>query len=119
MLKVRGTPIPAPRVTRKGKWADPRWRAYMEWRDRVKRAYAKHGGKMHRAPVALTMVFRRCNARADLDNLVKGLLDALTHVAWPSDTTKWIPRLSARFKKVKTPRQEGVELVIRELKEEA
>ena len=86
-LVVPGEPVPNARA-RQGRAggfytpADTR-----EYRERVRQAWLLAGRPcLGDEPIAISATFHRASRRAaDLDNLLKGLLDALTGCAWDDD----------------------------------
>jgi Holliday junction resolvase RusA-like endonuclease len=71
------------RTTQRQKWTDPRYARYRIWK-----GYVRNVANLARVPTNLTepvkvviAVFWRRKCRADLDNIVKGVLDAL----WDQD----------------------------------
>jgi Holliday junction resolvase RusA-like endonuclease len=53
--------------------------------------YRSQGGITYFQPVAITYDFwLKDNRKIDLDNLIKGVNDALNGLAWPDDSVKYI-----------------------------
>jgi len=94
-LDLRITPVPKPRMTRRDKWAKrPAVTRYFAYRDDIRAAAKGIPGRIFRVDVQFHMPFPKSwskkrreeasrlgglhQAKPDLDNLVKGLLDALT-----------------------------------------
>jgi Holliday junction resolvase RusA-like endonuclease len=83
---------PKPRMTRSDKWKKrpcvERWMAY---KDLVAMTYRRAGGRTYFSPVSIGFEFTLLNRRKiDLDNLIKGVIDALTGLAWPDDSVSHI-----------------------------
>lgn len=103
---IPGKPVPAarPRVTRNGTYNPQR---YKDWLASAK-TYARQawlglaprGGK-----VEVTAVFTGAHGSADIDNLIKGVLDALTGIIIFDDRQVW--KLEA-FRETVAESDEGV-----------
>lgn len=79
--------VPKPRMTRRDRWAKrpcvERWKAFKKL---VRLAYIQAGGKMYSGPVAVAFEFRVASRRVrDLDNMMKGVQDALLELAFADD----------------------------------
>ena len=86
---VPGEPVPAPRprtVTKGGKtWTYAGNPAYRAWLKAIKKSCPeKHGFDA----VSLKVLFAT-EKKQDVDNLVKGVMDALTDVLWENDKVVW------------------------------
>jgi len=65
-----------------------RWLAY---KDLIAMSYRSQGGVTFFNPVSVGYIFYlKDNRRIDLDNLIKGINDALNRLAWPDDDVKHI-----------------------------
>jgi len=78
---------PKPRMTSRDRWskreATDRWWAF---KDMVVLSYRQAGGRFYTPPVSVKYEFFLSNRRRiDLDNLIKGINDALNNIAWPDD----------------------------------
>ena len=76
-------------MTQRSKWVDPRAKLYAAYKRRVRLIANVAGvpdeiGKDERVKLVLDVCWRK-KARADLDNVVKGIMDAL----WPQDRRVW------------------------------
>jgi len=74
-------PMGAVRMTQRSKWVDPRAKLYAAYKRRVRLIANVAGvpdeiGKDERVKLVLDVCWRK-KARADLDNVVKGIMDAL------------------------------------------
>lgn len=107
-VTVNGTPVPAPRprVTRRGTYMPA---AYTAWRDEVGWHAKSVIKEPLTGPVTLLMQFRVQRGRVDLDNLVKGVLDALNGIAYHDDAQ--VVRLSAH-KLAAPPSERGVTVYV-------
>ena len=86
-LSIPGTPIPTARARRgRSGWYTPE--TTLEYRDRVQTAWMLAGRpSLGSASFALSAQFYRASRRpADIDNLLKGLIDALNGLAWGDDS---------------------------------
>lgn len=122
-VHVTGTPVPYPRMTgadRRGR-GRPRApvRRYAAWASTLRLAYREQCGVLLQEPLGVELLFRRRRLNCDLDNLIKGVLDALTREAWKDDRATHIRLLKARFRQVLRPEDEGVEITVRPLGPEA
>jgi len=98
LIKVEGKPIPAPRVSRQDKWKPrPRVQAYHQWRDKVALASktSLRGVNLpFQFPVRLSFRFGLAGRkpRCDIDNLIKGVKDALVRAGvLRDDTVREVP----------------------------
>lgn len=65
-----------------------RWFAF---KDLVALSYKKAGGHSYFQPLAVGYEFRLLNHRKiDLDNLIKGINDSLSGLAWPDDSVAYV-----------------------------
>ena len=84
---VDGEPIPKarPRLGRHGKTYTPS--RTTTWEEQVGWTYREAQGPEFHGSVHVTLRFRRkSRRRADLDNLIKSVLDGLNGVAWQDDS---------------------------------
>ena len=82
-VEAEPVPAPRPRVTKRGVYYHKR---YTDWLSQVRvAAVGLHSYNLHR-PVSVCMHFytARCH-RMDVDNLAKGVMDALTGIVWDND----------------------------------
>lgn len=101
-FKVAGEPVPTPRprtVTKGGKtWTYSGNKAYKDWLKAIKRACVSKHPEHHNFDGAMLKVYFITDKKIDLDNAVKGVMDALTGVLWDNDKVIWdlhITRLEA------------------------
>jgi crossover junction endodeoxyribonuclease RusA len=85
-LTIAGEPVPNGRA-RKGRNGYYTPSDTREYRERVRQAWLLAGRPcLGSEPIAVSATFHRASRRvADLDNLLKGLLDALNGLAWDDD----------------------------------
>lgn len=82
---VEGHPVAAPRMTRGSRWNE-RTQRYMAYREQVAIAARQAGVAMMPGPCRVAARwYVKSSHRGDLDNLLKGLLDALNGIAWEDD----------------------------------
>lgn len=83
-----------PRMTQSAKWkykTDPRLQEYFGYVNELKWKYKGARGKLYVQPVAIGCIFYfNKGQRRDLDNILKGIKDALKGLAWINDNLKWI-----------------------------
>jgi len=83
-LKIKA--FPAVRMTQKGKWCNPRALAYLSWKEAV--GYLLKGMKLPflegDISAVITFSFKK-SCRADIDNLIKGVFDAMQGVLFKND----------------------------------
>lgn len=86
-LIVPGRPIPAARMTRKGKWIKKQAQKYLAFRAQVKSEAEKCFSEPWDGPVGVAMWFyvKVNRTRGDGDNLMKAVLDGLNKVAYYDD----------------------------------
>lgn len=112
--------VTKPRMTQSDKWNHrPEVDKYWKFKDEVIRSYKRQGGKIYNQPIALTFIFKLKPdyKRRDLDNLIKGLKDALIGVAFPDDCIRIIRKydiVEVFFNKDKEE-SEAVKIIIRPL----
>ena len=88
---------PYVRMTKRGKWVKPQAKEYLasksnlQWK--IKEAMQEHGYRMmpEKEPLyvsAIVLVHTSQGHRADLDNILKAILDACNGIVYPDD--RWI-----------------------------
>ena len=86
--------VSKPRMTNSSKWKskiDKRLKEYWGWVDEIKWNYKKINGRMYNDPVRLGFTFcLNVETRRDLDNVIKGIKDSLSGLAWKDDNIKYI-----------------------------
>lgn len=95
---VEGNPVPKarPRIGRGKAYTPARtaaWEQTIGWKARERMAI--EGRELFTMPVRVDMTFCYGNGGADLDNLVKAVLDALNGVVWEDDVQ--VVSMSARI----------------------
>ena len=84
-----------PRITRQDAWKK---RVVVEnwyvWKDLVAMSFKTSGGTTFIQPVAVSYDFYlSTKRRIDIDNLIKGINDALNGLAWPDDAVKYLRQI--------------------------
>lgn len=87
-FNVPGKPVPCPRARVRGGQGGYYKKAYTLWLDVVKvyATQARLGKKPLSGPVRVTVAFYGAHSRADLDNLVKPILDGMNGVIYEDDS---------------------------------
>jgi hypothetical protein len=96
VVKYVGEIVPYVRMTRRGKFADQRAQKYLAWKSAAGFAFkADLGGAepLGREPLAAGLLVRGAAHTRDLDNILKGVLDAANGVVIADD--RWVDRLVA------------------------
>ena len=84
---VPGRPVPAVRMTQRGKYVKPQAQRYLAYKDIVGwTASAKIKTPME-GPVGIEIrvVWSGKGHKADIDNLTKGIMDAVNMIVWHDD----------------------------------
>lgn len=86
VLTVPGRPVPAVRMTQKGKFVKPEAARYLEYKEKVG-WIARFGGiKKINGNIAVRCRFYvKGGHMPDIDNLLKSILDSLNGIAWEDD----------------------------------
>lgn len=98
-----------PRMTQSDKWKAgrdmrPRVAQWYTWRADIIEAYIKAKGKLYDKPVVMGFTFYLSRETQDLDNLVKGIKDALKSYAFIDDKVKYIPEYKyTKYVKLRNP----------------
>lgn len=85
-LIIPGRPVPAARMTQKGKFVKPEALRYLEYKEKVA-VFAKSCG-IHRLQGNIAVeckFFLKGGRMPDVDNLLKTVLDGLNGIAWEDD----------------------------------
>lgn len=102
---IRIKPMGAVRMTQRSKWKDERAKAYLDYKNVIAWEAKKHIKKPLPGPLQVTLAFyypipkswskqKKLEAddqgimpmvKPDIDNVVKGVFDALTGIAWEDD----------------------------------
>lgn len=85
---IPGRPIPAARMTRRGKWLNKQAQKYIAFKQQVGWEARKHFKEPWQGPVGVELRFylRVNRSRGDGDNLVKAVLDGMNCIAWQDDS---------------------------------
>lgn len=87
-LIIPGRPVPAVRMTQRGKFVKPQAQRYLNYKQSV--GWLAKGVFDSPLPkgvnASVEMVFALCGGQTpDLDNLIKSILDGLNKIAWEDD----------------------------------
>lgn len=116
-----------PRMTRQDKWLKPprkKVSQWMVWQTDIIHAYWDSVGivpPFADSPVALGCIFYLHKETQDLDNLIKGIKDALSgnSMAWTKDTVKYIPEYDKMaYKPLSKSQKEYVVVTIRKVEKQ-
>lgn len=87
-ITIPGRPVPAVRMTQRGKYVKPQAQRYLEYKELV----SWTGRAVINRPLpkgnqaSVTMRFFLCGGQTpDIDNLIKAILDGLNGIAWEDD----------------------------------
>jgi len=109
---VPGRPVPAARMTRRGKWLRTDAMRYLAFKDQVGWCARKCLKEPLTGDLAVELYAYWCGGRpADVDNLAKSVLDGCNRIAWIDDSQ--IVELHAYRLEGKPQR---TEVIIKELK---
>lgn len=113
-LLIPGRPVPAVRMTQRGKYIKSQAQRYLEYKQMVgwagRVAINRPLPKGHKASV--TMRFFLCGGQTpDIDNLIKSILDGLNGIAWEDD--KQVIEVKAQRGTVRTKQFECAEIEIK------
>ena len=114
-ITIPGRPVPAVRMTQRGKFVSKQAKRYLAYKDAVGMCARAARVPMTDRPVAVEIdVYVRGQA-GDWDNYAKAICDGLNGVAWEDDRQIVDGRL--RRHSCATKREERAEIIIREVKE--
>jgi len=94
---IKGEIMPYVRMTRRGKWINPRARAYLAskeaigWQYRAQMAMNDWPMLPGQTSLRVCIEFGYCKHTGDIDNLAKATIDAGNGIIWPDD--RWIDAL--------------------------
>lgn len=87
-IKIPGRPVPAVRMTQRGKFVKSQAQRYLKYKEQV----GWSGKSAIRSPIpkgryaSVSMQFYLCGGQTpDIDNLIKAILDGLNGIAWEDD----------------------------------
>jgi crossover junction endodeoxyribonuclease RusA len=112
---VPGRPIPAVRMTQRGKFVKAQAGRYLAYKNQI--GWAAKAAKATKidGPVEVNAIaYIHGNRDGDVDNLAKSFLDGLNGICWNDD--KQVVKLTVKKKKVATKDEQRAEIEIREAK---
>lgn len=84
---VAGRPVPAVRMTNRGKWVNPSAIRYLAYKDAVGWAAKAASWDLIKGPVRVEIhLYLRGGQVGDVDNYAKSILDGCNGVIWVDDT---------------------------------
>lgn len=96
-FEIKIAPMGAVRMTQRGKWVKPNAKRYLEYKQIISLEANKHFDEPMLGPIKVEMIFgvkppqkmpkgrKHPVVKPDLDNMIKGLMDALNKIAWNDD----------------------------------
>lgn len=88
-LVIPGRPVPAVRMTQRGKFVKPNAKRYLEYKESVgwtgRTVIKSPIQNPHEASVEMRFYLYRGGHVPDIDNLIKAILDGLNKIAWEDD----------------------------------
>jgi crossover junction endodeoxyribonuclease RusA len=111
---VPGHPVPAVRMTQRGKFIKKQAGRYLAYKNQVGWAAKAAGVKQMTGDVEVIGTAYIYGRSGDIDNLAKAWLDGLNGIAWIDD--RQVKRLIVEKRKVTTKEAERAEIEIREAK---
>lgn len=111
-LVIPGRPVPAVRMTRRGKFVSRAAKRYLDYKNHVARIAMQARLKPVEGHVEVEgIVYIHGGREGDVDNYCKSLLDGLNGIAWFDD--RQVRRATIEKRKVDTAAEERAEIVIR------
>lgn len=115
-IVVPGRPVPAVRMTQRGKFIKKAAGKYLAYRNQVGWCAKAAGVKRMTGDVeVIGIAYIHGNKSGDVDNLGKAWLDGLNGIAWIDD--RQVKRLTVEKVKVASKADERAEIEIREIQE--
>jgi crossover junction endodeoxyribonuclease RusA len=116
---VPGRPVPAVRMTQRGKFVKKSAGRYLAYKNQVawaaKAAKMKHNAECFDGPVeVIATAYIYGNRSGDVDNLAKSWLDGMNGIIWLDD--RQVTDLTIRKRKVANREEERAEIEIREIR---
>ena len=111
--------MPKPVMSYKDKWnRRPCVTRWFSWKDCLSESYLNNNGMEYFSPVNIQMDFKIKDGRKlDLDNLIKGVIDALCKLAFKDDDINHIKRIEASVERIDKNQIESCEISINEIME--
>jgi len=111
-LVIPGRPVPAVRMTQRGKFVSRAAQRYLAYKNQVAWAAKQARIRPVEGPVEVEgVVYIHGGREGDVDNYCKTLLDALNGIAWIDD--RQVRRATVEKRKVDTAKEERAEIIIR------
>jgi crossover junction endodeoxyribonuclease RusA len=112
---VYGRPLPAVRMTQRGKFVKAQAGRYLAYKNQIGWAAKAAKAKKIDGPVEVNAIaYIHGNRDGDVDNLAKSFLDGLNGICWNDD--KQVVKLTVEKRKVTTKEAERAEIEVREVK---
>ncbi|MCS1351171.1 RusA family crossover junction endodeoxyribonuclease [Mechercharimyces sp. CAU 1602] len=111
---VVGRPVPAVRMTQRGKWTRPNAKRYLAYKNNVGWAAKGAGVRPTKAPVRVEIrVYLHGKREGDVDNYSKSILDGMNGIAYEDD--KQVRRLEIEKVSVISKAEERAEVTVGEV----
>jgi len=111
-LVIPGRPVPAVRMTQRGKFVSRAAQRYLAYKNQVAWFAKQARIRPVEGPVEVEgVVYIHGGREGDVDNYCKTLLDALNGIAWVDD--RQVRRATVEKRKVDTAKEERAEIIIR------
>jgi crossover junction endodeoxyribonuclease RusA len=110
---IPGHPVPAARMTRRGRWVKAQARRYLDYREWVQLCCLRAAGARDilAGPLRIALRFYvEGGSRGDWDNLAKAVTDAANGILWEDD--RQIVEARVVIHEVQDPRAERAELEV-------
>lgn len=113
-IMVPGRPVPAVRMTQRGKYVKPQAQRYLQYKEMVGWVGRHEIKEPLQGDIAVSMrFFLHGGQTPDIDNLIKAILDGLNKVAWNDD--KQVTKVTAERGYAENKNYECVEIGISEI----
>lgn len=86
LITIPGRPVPAVRMTQRGKFVKPQAQRYLEYKNTIGWIAKSVCKEQRQGNFRVDMQFILCGGQTpDIDNLAKGMLDGLNKIVWADD----------------------------------
>lgn len=86
VLTIPGRPVPAARMTRRGKWIKPQAQRYLAFKEHVGFCARQYFPEPLRDPIAVEIdCYMAGGVMPDVDNVAKAVMDGMNGIAWLDD----------------------------------